>query len=120
PSHSPHWTKSGQIRLNPGIKNGNFIVRPQFPPLPHVKSFPIRVYPCPSVVQLLPKNKNYQTNPFVIFHFARKHCGLCSFLGRVAKKRTHFSRPESHCSAGCQPAVSPTTSRRPLNFSVRM
>src|SRR5262249_4338835 len=37
------------------------------------------------------KTKNYQTNPFGIFHFAREYIGLLPSTARNGKKRTHFT-----------------------------
>ena len=47
------------------------------------------------------KTKNYQTNPFVIFHFARKYSVLSPCAAPNPKKRTHFVArqlvsPKSH------------------------
>ncbi len=74
-----------------------------FPPFSPIIFFPIRVYPCPSVVKTPLQNKNYQTNPFVIFRFARKYSEFSAGAGSGSKKRTHFVAEKPLAKANCVP-----------------
>jgi len=116
---------SNQIQLIPTLKQTVFI-GPAPSPLPPLSVVAlakadvkiIRVYSFPlagpksdeggSVVQLGAKLKNYQTNPFVIFQFARGYCVLSSCPAQKPQKRTHLTHSTRR---GTHPGTAPE--RRP-------
>ena len=83
-------TRFRQIPLNPSksqLKNKSIFTPP---PLTPAKFSQIRVHPCPSVIKPPVKNKNYQTNPFVIYRSVREFSGLSPLSQPNREKRTHF------------------------------
>jgi hypothetical protein len=75
-------TNSDPIRVNLSLKNKKSFVCPPLSQLAPVK------------IRLPRSTKNYQTNPFVIFQFARKYSGFLLSVRAGVKKRTHFITPQ--------------------------
>jgi len=83
--------KTSQFRLR---TNGCLSQISQAHPIcPRHAFAPVAIRPNPAKSRY--KNKNYQTNPFVIFRFVCEYSGLSSSGNPRAKKRTHFPKSRS-------------------------
>jgi len=100
-NHSRNTLIPNAVPPNPtesGLENKQALAPAPPPLLAPVKSSPIRVHQCPSVVNTLMKNKNYQTNPFVIFQIVRKHNGLWLSSPTAGEKTNPFNPKFDLCS----------------------